>query len=64
MTNVREFKPKKKVEHECITCPDCDGQDIILWLVENMMIAACSECDTVLDLTGYTICPSDYLQDT
>ena len=58
MTNIREFKPKvKPVEHECVTCPDCDCQELVLWLVENMIVAACPECDTVLDLSEFTICP-------
>jgi len=60
MSNVRELKPRKPVEPPAsepsvICCPDCDCEDVTLWELEGNVIAACAECETILDLSDYKI---------
>ena len=55
MTNIREFKKKepKPDEPTCLTCPECDGQELVLWDMGDKRCVTCAECDSFLDIEDY-----------
>lgn len=57
MNNVRQFKPKTIqppiTEPSIICCPDCDCEEVILWMLDSVIVPACAECEQVLDLSDY-----------